>query len=207
MGPALRQYVRQSARARHALVAACARLGRWQWRRSLSVTAPQGSVVPPCAPRLLPGEGHRTLCRRIGRRCHVARFGGRILAMSPFTPLTSCCGLRSGKPLRRALSVCSVFALWLLPLGCTPRSHKPADAASGTQAGNALQGAPGSTPPLSPAQAKVRNSPTDVAARLALANEEVTAGETFAGIEQREVARALGDTDSNLLRDLAHWYD
>src|SRR5579871_3103572 len=84
------------------------------------------------------------------------------------------------------------IACLLFPFGCTRPPTAP----------------PKSGSSIAPtAQAKVQSSPNDVALRLALADEDFGAGETFAAIEQLEAARALGDKDSKLLRDLAQRYD
>src|SRR5690348_4668823 len=57
------------------------------------------------------------------------------------------------------------------------------------------------------ALAAVRRQPDDITARLQLAGRYAASGETFAAIEQLEVARELGDGDESLALRLAGLYD
>src|SRR5690349_15654011 len=51
--------------------------------------------------------------------------------------------------------------------------------------------------------ARVRRQPGDLAARLQLAELYASSGETFAAIEQMEIARELGGKDESLILRLA----
>jgi tetratricopeptide (TPR) repeat protein len=136
------------------------------------------------------------------------RFEGRIQVM---WSLTANLAHNAGAAVRRAIAF-RWFAFILIALtpigGCTPRPAGPATAGGPSSPSGATNSASGNAAPVaSPAEAKVRSNPNDLAARQALADDYFRAGESFAGIEQLEAARALGDHNPQHLRDLAQRYD
>ena len=129
--------------------------------------------------------------------------------MSSSTALSPRCGHHTCRMHTAARFTCLCITLCFVSPGCTrPPDKQPPSPPAGSLSNNDTRDALAvSNPPLSTAQANVQRAPTDVAARLALAKEYFDRGETFAGIEQWEIVRALGSADSSVLRDLAHGYD
>lgn len=99
----------------------------------------------------------------------------------------------------RLICLCTVLSF--LPLACTRPTGKPPVAMSEPHDSSTI-----SNQTLSAALTQVRNTRTDIAARLALANEYLSIGETFGGIEQLEIARTLGDRSELTLMKLAKLY-